>query len=103
MYRRDEIDATHYPVFHQMDAVRTLHRDKLFKNNDDLEIFESSYKTNPSSFLPVKSSIKCIDQSKQPCHTLEAVKLMEHEFKTVLAGLAKYLFGKEIEYRWVSH
>ena len=102
VYRRDEIDATHFPVFHQLDAVRTLHRDKLFKNNPDLEIFETSYKTNPSSFMPIKSSIKCIDQSKQPCHTLEAVKLMEHEFKTVLVGLAKHLFGKDIEYRWVS-
>lgn len=63
---------------------------------------ESSYKINPSSFLPIKSSIKCIDQSKQPCHTMEAVKLMEHEFKTVLGGLVQHLFGKNIEYRWVD-
>lgn len=102
VYRRDEIDSTHYPVFHQIDSVRTLHRDRLFPNNPDLEIFETSYKTNPSSFLPIKSNLKCIDQSKQPCHTLEAVKLMEHEFKTVLVGLAQHLFGKNIEYRWVS-
>lgn len=102
VFRRDEIDATHFPVFHQMDAVRTLHRDKLFKNNDDLEIFEMSYKTNPNSFSPIKSSIKCIDQSKQPCHTMEAVKLMEHEFKTVLVGLVQSLFGKDVEYRWVD-
>lgn len=102
VYRRDEIDATHFPVFHQLDAVRTLHRDKLFKNNPDLEIFETSYKTNPSSFMPIKSSIKCIDQSKQPCHTLEAVKLMEHEIKTVLVGLAQHLFGQNIKYRWVD-
>lgn len=85
-----------------MDAVRTLHRDKLFKNNDDLEIFEMSFKTNPNSFKPIKSSIKCIDQSKQPCHTMEAVKLMEHEFKTVLLGLAQHLLGIDIEYRWVD-
>lgn len=102
VYRRDEIDATHYPVFHQVDAVRTLHRDKLFKNNNDLQIMESSYKTNPSSFLPIKSSIKCIDQSKQPCHTMEAVKLMEHEFKSVLGALVQHLFGKDIKYRWVD-
>lgn len=24
MYRRDSIDATHYPVFHQMEGVRVL-------------------------------------------------------------------------------
>lgn len=27
---------------------------------------------------------------------------MEHEIKTVLVGLAKHLFGKEIQYRWVD-
>lgn len=102
VFRRDEVDATHFPVFHQVDAVRTLHRDKLFANNPDLEIFETSFKTNPTSFMPIKSSIKCIDQSKQPCHTLESVKLMEHEFKTVLLGLVQKLFGKDVEYRWVD-
>lgn len=73
----------------------------MFENNPDLEIFENSFKINPGSFMPIKSSIKCIDQTKQPCHTMEAVKLMEHEFKTVLLGLAQHLFGKDIEYRWV--
>lgn len=91
VYRRDEIDATHFPVFHQIDAVRTLHRDKLFAKNPDLEIFETSYSRTP-----------CIDATKQPCHTLEAVKLIEHEFKTVLVGLAQHLFGKDIKYRWVD-
>lgn len=33
---------------------------------------------------------------------MEAVKLMEHEIKTVLVGLAQHLFGKNIEYRWVD-
>ena len=28
VYRRDEIDATHYPVFHQMEGVR------LFTNHE---------------------------------------------------------------------
>lgn len=102
VYRRDEINATHYPVFHQIDAVRTLHRHKLFKNNPELEIFETNFKISPMSFRPIKSSLKCIDQTKQPCHTMEAVKLMEHELKTVLVGLAQHLFGKEIEYRWVD-
>lgn len=33
---------------------------------------------------------------------MEAVKVMEHELKTVLVGLAQHLFGKDIEYRWVD-
>lgn len=91
VYRRDEINSTHFPVFHQMDAVRTLHRDKLFATNPDLKIFETNY-----------SRTEYVDATKQPCHTLEAVKLIEHEFKAVLIGLAQHLFGSDIKYRWVD-
>lgn len=69
--------------------------------NQHLEIFEKSYKSNPDSNT-IRSSSKLIDQSKQPVHTIEAVKLMEHELKTVLIGLTKDLFGNSIEYRWVD-
>lgn len=101
VYRRDEIDSTHFPVFHQVDAVRTIRRDKLFENHEDLEIFEPNY-------VPNSESIGCItdgnvaEAGKQPCHTLEAVKLVEHELKTVLVGLVKHLFGENIKYRWVD-
>lgn len=40
VYRRDEIDASHYPVFHQMEGVR------LFCNH---EVGDSA--APPSSFL----------------------------------------------------
>lgn len=83
------------------DAVRVVHNDKLFKNNPDLEIFEKEYSENSNSGL-VGSSDKCIDQVKQPCHTVESVKLIEHEMKSVLEGLVKKLFGTKIKYRWVS-
>lgn len=99
VYRRDEIDSTHYPVFHQLDAVRLINKEKLFGNVLDLEIFENDFQLNPRKPQTVISNSKCIDQSKQPCHTLEAVKLTEHELKSVLVGLAKHLFGDKIEYR----
>lgn len=100
VYRRDEIDSTHYPVFHQVDAVRLMNRNVLFKNEADLEIFETSYKANTNQWAYAEG--KCIDQSKQPCHTMEAVKLTEHEMKNVSVGLAKDLCGEGIEYRWVE-
>lgn len=103
VYRRDEINATHFPVFHQLDAVRTIHRDKLFPDRDDLHIFEPSYDPNHvEQCIDVNVDTKLIDLYKQPCHTIEAVKLIEHEFKTVLVGLAQHLFGKDVEYRWVD-
>lgn len=100
VYRRDEIDCSHFPVFHQIDAVRTIHRDKLFADNADLQIFESNVQAQASQ--NVRSASGCIDETKQPCHTLEAVKLIEHEFKTFMVGLALHLFGNDIKYRWVD-
>lgn len=102
VYRRDEIDSTHFPVFHQVDAVRIVHNDKLFKNNPDLEIFEKNFKDNHSTSSIVGSSEKCIDQVKQPCHTVESVKLMEYEMKNVLERLVLSLFGQKLKFRWVS-
>jgi phenylalanyl-tRNA synthetase alpha chain len=102
VYRRDEIDSTHYPVFHQLDAVRILHNDKLFKNNPDLEIFEKNYKENVNPPNLIATSEKCIDQLKQSCHTIEAVKLMEYEMKNVLERMIVSIFGKKLEYKWVD-
>ena len=102
VYRRDEIDATHFPVFHQVDAVRTIRRDKLFANHEDLEIFEPSYVPNSEVILTNDSDGNVVEAGKQACHTLEAVKLAEHELKTVLVGLVKHLFGDKIKYRWVD-
>jgi hypothetical protein len=85
----------------QADAVRVVHNDKLFKNNPDLEIFEKEYTEKNIDPTVIGSSEKCIDQVKQPCHTVEAVKLIEHELKSKLEGLVKTLFGKKIKYKWV--
>lgn len=85
----------------QADAVRVVHNDKLFKNNPDLEIFEKDYNENINSEI-VGSSEKCIDQVKQPCHTVESVKLMEYEMKNLLERLVFSLFGKKLKYKWVK-
>ena len=85
VYRRDEIDSTHYPVFHQMDGVRICTSDEAFVNvrgSDGLKLFE--HRGNETS-------------DKQGCHTLEAVKIMEFDLKNTLVGLAQRLFGKGIQ------
>lgn len=99
VYRRDEINSTHFPVFHQVDAVRTIRRDKLFAQHKDLQIFEPNFKPNAE---PAQVIQNVAESGKQPCHTLEAVKLVEHELKTILVGLVKCLFGDDIKFRWVD-
>lgn len=84
VYRRDEIDCTHYPIFHQADAVRLRTPHEVFYNVDDsenLKLFEHR-------------GVETFD--KQGCHTLEAVRIMEQELKSTLIGLAKAIFGKGI-------
>lgn len=90
VYRRDEIDSTHYPVFHQADAVRLQTADELFENvtgGQDLQLFEHNGTES---------------NAKQACHTLEAVKIMETELKNTLVGLAEAIFGADIKYQWVN-
>ncbi|KAJ8957668.1 hypothetical protein NQ318_017560 [Aromia moschata] len=91
VYRRDEIDRTHYPVFHQVDAVRLKTKEQVFLKDEALHIFEEGNNT-----------LSIGEQEKQTCHTLEAVKLMEFELKDTLAGLARHLFGEDIKHRWVD-
>lgn len=90
VYRRDEIDSTHYPVFHQVDGVRICTEDEIFKNVNgakDLKFFDLQGEETTE---------------KQGCHSLESVKLLEHELKSTLTGLAKTMFGKDVQYRWID-
>nr|CAD7393386.1 unnamed protein product [Timema cristinae] len=90
VYRRDEIDNSHYPVFHQADAVRICTQEEVFRhvpNGEALQVFE-------------KSGMRTED--KQQEHTLEATKLMETELKSTLLCLAQSLFGQGLVHRWVA-
>ncbi|KAI1888879.1 hypothetical protein AGOR_G00173310 [Albula goreensis] len=90
VYRRDEIDASHYPVFHQMEGVRLFSNLELFEKverGEDLCLFESGGRRTPQ---------------KQETHTLEAVKLLEFNLKQTLTRLVRHLFGEDLEIRWVE-
>ncbi|KAL4234567.1 Phenylalanyl-tRNA synthetase [Mactra antiquata] len=89
VYRRDTVDATHYPVFHQLDGVRLFSKHQLFskaKDIDKLNLFENGSYT----------------ELKQAEHSLEAALAVAAELKNSLQELAKALFGADIKYRWVE-
>ncbi len=86
VYRRDEIDSSHYPVFHQMEGVGLFNRDELFgSTGNGPELFE-------------KDSIET--DEKQAEHTIEAVEAMESNLKETLTHLVKDVFGPDLETRW---
>ncbi|XP_072801838.1 phenylalanine--tRNA ligase, mitochondrial isoform X4 [Vicugna pacos] len=89
VYRRDQIDTQHYPVFHQLEAVRLFSRHQLFagvKDGESLQLFEQSSRS----------------AYKQETHTMEATKLVEFDLKQTLTGLMTHLFGDGLDIRWVD-
>nr|XP_009857978.1 phenylalanine--tRNA ligase, mitochondrial [Ciona intestinalis]XP_026689404.1 phenylalanine--tRNA ligase, mitochondrial [Ciona intestinalis] len=90
VYRRDTIDATHFPVFHQLEGVRLFNSQQLFSKCEgasaDLTLFEVGDET----------------KDKQSCHTLETSKLLEFNLKQTIEDCIKDIFGKEAECKWVD-
>jgi len=91
VYRRDSVDATHFPIFHQMEGVRLFNEHQLFSKSDnsdgDLRLFENDF----------EDTIE-----KQSCHTMEAAKLVEYDLKHTLEKCLMDIFGPKIEFRWVD-
>ncbi|XP_029800393.1 phenylalanine--tRNA ligase, mitochondrial isoform X1 [Suricata suricatta] len=89
VYRRDQIDSQHYPVFHQLEGVRLFSKHELFtgiKDGESLQLFEQSSRS----------------AYKQETHTMEATKLIEFDLKQTLAKLVTHLFGDGLDIRWVD-
>jgi phenylalanyl-tRNA synthetase alpha chain len=90
VYRRDEIDKNHYPVFHQVEGVRLLTKHDIFRNEklaQELPIFDPNGNRTAE---------------KQETHTLDAVYILTQSLKTCLNDLCHELFGKDVEIRWVE-
>lgn len=88
VYRRDEIDHTHYPVFHQADGVH------IFTPNE-LEIINGC---NINIFDPEKKN----SIEKQSVYSKEANEIVTNHLKNTLVSMMKQVFGENIEYRWIS-
>ncbi|CAJ0585393.1 unnamed protein product, partial [Mesorhabditis spiculigera] len=87
VYRRDEINSTHYPCFHQVEGVRLYSPEELFGNaqHRDFELFEDVERT----------------KEKQGKLTEDATKALEISLKSTLEKLCDTFFGK-CEKRWVD-
>ncbi|GLG99694.1 Probable phenylalanine--tRNA ligase, mitochondrial [Gryllus bimaculatus] len=88
VYRRDEIDSTHYPVFHQVDAVRLRTAQDLFPLDASiLSVFDKGVERTEETQEHYNKEISC---------------LMINEMKKTLEMMASELFGKDVKTRWVS-
>ncbi|KAA0191602.1 Phenylalanyl-tRNA synthetase alpha chain, partial [Fasciolopsis buskii] len=110
VYRRDDVDSLHYPVFHQLEGVRLFSADELFRDAIDpsgcLQLLEdipvsSPYAKRHKYPLQAVPSFM-LPPDRQPQHTNETAKRLEFELKTVLQSLARFLFGPDLQIRWVE-
>ena len=87
VYRRDEIDTRHYPVFHQMEGVELFRAEELFGPESNSALFDPS---------------RVETQEKQAEHSLAAVAAIEANLKSKLESLMRHLFGRDLRMRWVG-
>ena len=89
VYRRDEVDAKHYPVFHQCDGARIFIKNELFSTSDDIDAIGQDI---PDIFEQENKLPQRTDQ-KQSVYTQIATDLVEQEMKQVLTSLTQFIFG----------
>ncbi|KAJ3028292.1 hypothetical protein HDV00_010480 [Rhizophlyctis rosea] len=96
VYRRDEIDVSHYPVFHQMEGIRLFSRSSL-----ESEI--------PSTLPPPITETKIEDAPISPTnpiqltHTEHEATLVATHLKRSLESLVQNLFpDPNLQIRWIE-
>ncbi|XP_061163525.1 phenylalanine--tRNA ligase, mitochondrial-like [Saccostrea echinata] len=89
VYRRDTVDASHYPAFHQMEGVRLFSKQELFSHVED---------TSKVTFFEEGTR----NGTKQERLTVETSLCLEQDLKDTLRNLANHLFGDDVEMQWVD-
>ena len=89
VYRRDSVDRTHYPVFHQVEGVRLFSPNNLADHNN---VTHSLYQIS-------KGTEYSRQPSNQEFHSQVAVEALEKNMKSTLELLCKHLFGPNVQFR----
>jgi len=90
VYRRDSIDKSHYPSFHQMEGAMLWNWDK-----DTAQTVENDIAKLPKVDLVVEDVPAFHDQNpKQQGHTDEESIAMSNHLKRTLEGVVEEIFGR---------
>ncbi|KAI9281055.1 phenylalanyl-tRNA synthetase [Sporodiniella umbellata] len=100
VYRRDEIDASHYPVFHQMEG--------FFYLDDDPTVLAEALtrlqtKTTGTIEMVDTTEIQAVNP-KQECHSDQSVRWMTDHLKHSINAMICNLFADEphLKVRWID-
>lgn len=106
VYRRDEIDASHYPVFHQMEGASIFRSDanamkELEEENTRLE----NYLQNSNIVIEDIPHLSP-ENPRQPVHDTRHAEIVAHNLKLSLNSLILTLFGgpkdEPLRVRWIE-
>lgn len=87
VYRRDQIDNSHMPVFHQMEGVRIFTPDELLAKEQQ--------------YAPLSKDIERALEGQQPFdHDPRLARLAIADLYVTLNGLMQSLFGQQVPIRW---
>jgi len=97
VYRRDAIDRSHYPVFHQMEGARMWDRRKV-AGGDVAKAVWADLGQLPKHDLEVEDSNPTIHPERNPLqaeyHSTEEVEAIAAHLKRTLERVVVYLFSK---------
>ena len=97
VYRRDAIDRSHYPVFHQMEGARMWDRRKV-PNGDIASAVWKDLEKLPRHDLEVEDPNPTIHPERNPLqaehHTAEEVEAISAHLKRSLEGVVVELFTR---------
>ncbi|ORY93525.1 hypothetical protein BCR43DRAFT_497084 [Syncephalastrum racemosum] len=99
VYRRDEIDASHYPVFHQMEGFAYFDQATVAKQVKE----EMTHKDAPNVRV-VDDTTFSDENPVQQCHTQDMVEPVAAHLKHSLNAMLRKLFADEpdLEVRWIQ-
>ncbi|KAK4054636.1 phenylalanyl-tRNA synthetase alpha subunit, mitochondrial [Microbotryomycetes sp. JL221] len=108
VYRRDEIDKSHYPVFHQVEGCNVTTRqglDQFVKENERMQ-----HQLDNSNIVITDPTIETtLTNPIQPQHTTEEAQIISQHLKNSLNSMVLHLFGDSVsnegqplQVRWIE-
>ncbi|KAI1310546.1 hypothetical protein EDD11_003688 [Mortierella claussenii] len=102
VYRRDEIDASHYPVFHQMEGAQLF--DVKSTVEDIQKAMEADSTTALGSIHTTDTTVITPENPRQDCHDEAAMLATADHLKYSLNRMVRKLFSheKDLQVRWID-
>lgn len=102
VYRRDEIDASHYPVFHQMEGAQLF--DAKTAVDDIRKDIAQTTSAASGSIHTTDTTLITPENPKQDCHDEAAMLATADHLKHSLNMMVRKLFSheKDLQVRWID-